>query len=572
MHVPLPILLPSLRRSTLFAITLAVLFPALVPAQSPPVSPPAPTPAAPAQAAPDQNAPAAIPSAAPSPSSAPGRPPTQPTMDANGIYTVRRTARIVVLDVVVADKKGNPVSGLTREDFHVTEAGEPQTILNFEPAGAHTPDPSLTINSTADLDRLAPRAPVNLILLDEFNTRFEDMAFARYSLKKYLEKQSDKLSMPTMLLAVDLQHFTVLRDYTQNKSEILAALDHHFVAYPWQLRNLSWTPDRFSTAFGTLLRVAEATLGHPGHKNMIWIGRGFPSINLANYGADATTRIDNAVQVCVNMLRDARVTLYTIDPAAVMVNPGEYGTEALLFDPFGGNYQFNSLARATGGRTLYGRNDVDAEIGTSIRDGGSFYTVTYRPTNDSLDPQKFRRIKVTFDRPDITAITRQGYYVQQRPAQVNPQSPSRRLAFDLLSADQSNMAYDAVPVTVAAPPTDPENFSVRIDSRALNWTVASDAEPRHAEIVLLVSTFDKKGKELKRDAKNIRASAPRDAPPSGRIERALEIRYKLEHNPKAVRARFVVRVSSTGRLGTADVDLLHTTLSTTTSAPAAPTP
>ncbi len=112
---------------------------------------------------------------------------------------------------------------------------------------------------------------------------------------------------------------------------------------------------------------------------MIWIGRGFPSLNFANQPIDTATRVDTAVQDCVNVLRDARITLYTIDPAGVMIDPGEYGPGGAFNDPFGGNYQFNRLAKATGGRTLYGRNDVDAEIGTAIQDGSSFYTLSYRP-------------------------------------------------------------------------------------------------------------------------------------------------------------------------------------------------
>ncbi len=80
--------------------------------------------------------------------------------------------------------------------------------------------------------RLHPHAPVNIILLDEFNTRFEDMAFARYSLKKFLDRQPGKLSTPTMLIAVSLQNFTVLHDYTQNKDDLIQSLNHHFAAYP----------------------------------------------------------------------------------------------------------------------------------------------------------------------------------------------------------------------------------------------------------------------------------------------------------------------------------------------------
>lgn len=182
------------------------------------------TSAAAGQAVPAQPAPAQ-PGQSNSPKAAGNGSPVAP--DSPATYTIQRTARLVILDLVVTDAKGHQVTDLKREEFHVQEAGEGQNILNFDPAGAHTPEPSIDIESTADLDRLAPQAPVNIILLDEFNTRFEDMAFARYSLKKYLEKQPGKLPEPTMLIAVDLQHFTVLRDYTQNKDEILSALDHH---------------------------------------------------------------------------------------------------------------------------------------------------------------------------------------------------------------------------------------------------------------------------------------------------------------------------------------------------------
>lgn len=462
----------------------------------------------------------------------------------------------MILDVVVTDKQGNLVNGLTRDEFHVTELDQPQTILNFEAAGAHSTPASADINSTADLDKLAPQAPVNILLLDEFNTRFEDMAFARYSLKKLLQKQPDHLNTPTMLIAVDLQHFTVLQDYTQNKAALLTALDHHFVAYPWQVHNGGWLAERYATAFATLTRVAEAVVGHPGHKNMIWIGRGFPPYNFANGPIDTENRVNNAVQMCVNELRDARVTLYTVDPAGLTVSPGGgYGPAAAFNDPFGGNYQFSKLAVATGGRTFYGRNDVDTEIGTGIREGGSFYSLSYRPDSANVDPKKFRRIKITLSRPDLTATTREGYYVQLRPAQVNPVNPSRRLQFEVLSADASNMVYDGVPLTLETDPTNPDSFTIKVDGSGLVWTAATDTAPRHADVVVVASTFDKKNKELKRIAKVVSASAAGDVPPSGPIKRDLNLKFPLEHNDKAVRVRFVVRVSATGRIGTADAKL-----------------
>ena len=510
----------------------------------------------------------------PTPSASPQTPapPAATPAPANGTapgatFTIQRTSRLVILDTVVVDAANKPVAELKREDFHVEEAGEPQNILNFETAGAHTPDPSIDIESTADLDRLAPRAPVNIILLDEFNTRFEDMAFARYSLKKYLEKQPGRLPEPTILIAVSLQNFTVLRDYTQNKDQLLSALDHHFAVLPWQLRQGAWVGERYATAFITLRRVAQAVVGHSGHKNMIWIGRGFPSFDFTRAPIDTETRVNTAVQDCVNTLRDARITLYTIDPAGVMVSPAEYGRAAAFNEPFGGNYEFNRLAAATGGRTLYGRNDVNAEIGTAIQDGANFYTLTYRPTNTSNDTQKFRRIVVTVDRPGLKVITREGYYPQRGPGKVDPTNPSRRLVGDLVAAGDSGMVYDGVPITLEPMPSDPSTYTVHVSGRGLNWSPATETEPRHAEMILLVTTFDKKGKELKRDGKTIKVSAPATVAPTGRLDRDVNLIYKVDRDPKAVRARFVVRVSSSGRIGTVDAMLGHPATNTPPNSP-----
>jgi VWFA-related protein len=216
--------------------------------------------------------------------------PPQPE-SAPGTYTVTVTTRLVVLDALVLDKKNNVVRGLTRDEFHIEELDVPQTIQNFEETGSQSIDPNLSIESTADLDRLAPRAPVNIVLLDEFNTRFEDMAFARYSLKKFLQSQPEKLSTPTMLLAVDLDNFSVLSDYTQNKDKLVSALDRHFAANPWRNQGISWAGARYATAFLTLRRVAEAVLGHRGHKSLFTIyGRGEPEVPSQLYAFAARGR------------------------------------------------------------------------------------------------------------------------------------------------------------------------------------------------------------------------------------------------------------------------------------------
>jgi VWFA-related protein len=515
------------------------------PATQPPVASPQEQepPANPDDSKPPQNPDGSTPPAAP---------------NGTGPFTIQQTVRLVVLDMVVTDAKGNAVTDLKRENFHVEEEGKAQDIINFDLAGAHTIDPQLTVDSTADLDKLAPRAPVNIIVLDEFNTRFEDMAFARYSLKKFLEKQPDKLPAPTIMLAVNLEKFTVVHDYTQSKDELIQALDKHLVSYPWQQAQGAWVGERYATAFLTMRRVAEAVRGHPGHKNMIWIGRGFPSLNYARLTVQSQDHLENAERSCVMMLRNARITLYTVDPAGVMVNPEEYGGGRFADDPFGGNYQFDRMARSTGGGSLYGRNDVDAEIGTAIHDGASFYTLTYRPNNPPTpDDRKFRKIKVTVDRPDLKVTTREGYFPSSNtpPAPVNTENPSKRLQIDLAAAAMSTMVYDGAPVSVAPSTTGPGAYTIHIDAKGLEWSVADGTTPRRTAVILLVATFDKKGKELTQVAKEFKASAPPTVAPNGRLDRAIDITTKVDADPKAVRARFVVRVSSTGRIGTADATL-----------------
>ncbi len=51
--------------------------------------------------------------------------------------TIRTSTRLVVVDVVVRDKKGQPVTGLKPEDFTVEENGKKQKIATFTPPGTN---------------------------------------------------------------------------------------------------------------------------------------------------------------------------------------------------------------------------------------------------------------------------------------------------------------------------------------------------------------------------------------------------------------------------------------------------
>jgi len=117
------------------------------------------------------------------------------------------------------------------------------------------------------------------------------------------------------------------------------------------------------------------------------------------------------------------------------------------------------------------------------------------------------------------------------------------------------MAYDGVPFSVTPAPADPTEFDIQLGPKDLFWTPKTDTDPRHADFILVVSTFDKKGVELHRDARTYSIKATGEVPDIGPLDRGLNIKYHVMPDPKAVRARFTVRMTASGRIGTQDAQV-----------------
>ena len=96
--------------------------------------------------------------------------------------------RRITLDVVVADKSGKPIPGLQQEDFTLLDNKLPQKIVSFRAVegGAATADP-----------------PVEVILLvDEVNTPFTRVAYAREQIEKFLRRDGGTLPHPVSIVFV----------------------------------------------------------------------------------------------------------------------------------------------------------------------------------------------------------------------------------------------------------------------------------------------------------------------------------------------------------------------------------
>jgi VWFA-related protein len=491
----------------------------------------------------------------------PAKPGVQPSQQP-GAYSLEVKSQIVVLDVVVNNKKGEPVPNLTRDDFKVYENRVPQTVLSFEPAtkpASQASSAPMVIHSTAELDKQEPNEPVSIIVLDEVTTKFQDEAFARYSLKRYLNGQSDTLQEPTMLVAVNFKNILVLRDYTTSRKEILDALDKHFAGYNWQAVNGSWKGEQFNAAFASLISVAEATSGHPGHKNMVWVGRGFPSVRWDRLPTSTQDQLRAAIANCANVLRDARVTLYSIDPAGLSAEPPATDEDGFFVDdPFGGQVDFDTMAQATGGQAFHGRNDVDHLIGTGVSDGETFYTLTYRPSTVSENAKKFRNIQVLMTDRSLRATTREGYFstiASVPPALDAKGKMSTQLNFDLNVAGAGLMVYDGIPLTVERDTATPDNFVLHFRADSLTWHNA-EGERRKSELSVMVVSFDKKGKMLARTAHIMTLELP--ALPAGATtdDRWVNLPTIISTATPAARLRFVVRSNANGKIGAENVFLV----------------
>jgi len=478
--------------------------------------------------------------------------------------TLNVEAREVVLDVVVTDKNGIFVSGLGKEDFVVLEDKVKQRIASFQPPSMHTmPQDMPEVRSTSDL-RTIGDAPVTILVLDELNTQFADMAYARGALQKWLDSQPMRLAQPTELMVANDKNFSVLQDFTQNRAALLVALKQHFPSYPFSMsKGGSIGPsagERMALSLGTLIQIAEASSGTPGRKNVIWIGVGFPQMLLDDTSGskeDEITRV--AVHATNAMLRD-RVTLNVIDPTAmadssVDMNNLEYLTLDSQQSIMGatiakvpGVLSFDTFAPATGGSLFTGRNDVEHEIEQAIDEGSTYYTITYSPTNHNDDAVKFRNITIVMRDPTLKAATRSGYFpeLQANPSEAPTPPTTHDLAFDLTNAALSSMVYNGIRADAQ-----------KTSEGYLIHALGADLKPHElndgtdiAEVTVMQVCFGNKNKVLSHDTFELKSRLDQTNTSSKYVDFTVP---KVNISPYTRRIRLVIRDAISGRIGTIDI-------------------
>lgn len=140
--------------------------------------------------------------------------------------TIKSKVRLVLVDVVVTNGKGEAVTGLHKEDFEILEDGKPQPISTFEEHHGAPPTqitlPPMPPHVYTNFPVTQSADSVNVLLLDALNTPSRDQAYVHSQMLKYLKTIPPGTRVAIFTLASRLR---MLQGVTTDSSELLAVLN-----------------------------------------------------------------------------------------------------------------------------------------------------------------------------------------------------------------------------------------------------------------------------------------------------------------------------------------------------------
>jgi VWFA-related protein len=483
--------------------------------------------------------------------------------------TLQVTSRLVVLDVVVLDRNGKPMANLDRSKFSIYEANVPQAVKTFDSPQGHampvSPLGEAVVSSAADLPKIGT-APVNILVFDELNTPFHQLAYARQMMEKYLKSLPEVLPMPTLFVAAGATQMAVLHDYTQSREQLLESVRKHtadldFTQVMASLNGGAGAADNgLVKTLGALSQIAESVRGVPGRKNVIWVGSGYNNAtDLANMSESDHDRVVAAIEQVTDRMLSARVTLYVIDPSGPApadeatdqsVDPTQVSSAGATMGDFGDNLGFYNFATETGGRLITGRNDMDAQLAQAAEEGSEFYTLSYAPTSLSNVGRAYRKIRVTVADPSLHVVTREGYFDGQPTVSTvsmarNAKQP-QDIRFDLLNAARNIMTYTGLHMQAKRTK---DGYLLLVNAGDLQFAEQADGT-RRAEVTVVAVCYNAKRKELSQKAAQLQEElAAKDRiGPQSRVAFAFPVTVPISTG----RVRFVMRDAATAYLGTAE--------------------
>jgi VWFA-related protein len=307
------------------------------------------------------------------------------------------------LDVVVTPKSGPPVANLEQQDFNVFDNKTLQHLTSFQARdGSH--DPIHVI-----------------ILIDAVNSTYQNIAWDRGEIGRFLRANGGHLSQPTSLAFFTDAGTQVEQDFSTDGNGLADALDKYAIGLRNVRRSSQWqASDRFQLSMNALSQLLDHEKSLPGRKLIFWVSPGWPLLSGPNIHLDIKqqNQLFSTIVGLSTQLREARITLYSIDPLGANEGVGRtfYYQDFLKgVNKSGqvsvGDLGLQVLATQTGGLALTSSNDIVSQLQKCYADTQAYYELSFDPPpGDRRD--EYHSLIVQVSKPGLTARTRTGYYAQ----------------------------------------------------------------------------------------------------------------------------------------------------------------
>ena len=428
---------------------------------------------------------------------------------ADSVPTFRSQTRVVLVDVIVSDAKGQFVPSLKAEDFTVKEDGKQQRVSGFNlhryEAPRSLPPLQLPPNQYTNFSQQEPGGAVTILLLDVLNTPQLEQIYARKAMVNFLRRLPPGQRVGLYVLS---EHPRLVQGFTSSSDVLIAAgnslgpdvsprgpaatktlagpiteaLSESFgeslspgdslgprdrgVA----LFTAMTSDNRVHLTLATLNALARAVSGYSGRKNLIWLSGNFP------LRLDEEFVTNNRAGLGGHFLPDVRETAALLAASQVAVYPVDVKGLGVASDTFA----MEDLARETGGRSFSGTNAVDDALLRGLKEGSDYYTLAYSPENRDWRGQ-YRKLDVKVALKGVKLTFRRGYYaLEEKPFTGDEAARALATAMQPLVPVSTMLLVKAQVL-----PPDSEHKTVRIDyavdSHDISFTDAAD-QKKHASV------------------------------------------------------------------------------------------
>jgi len=310
-------------------------------------------------------------------------------------YTLQVNSRVVLTDVTVTDKQGNPVTGLTQQNFQIFDNGKPQALASFEEhreQTAHLEEAAAAPGSFSNDILRDPPPQVNVLLFDTTTIHIVDQMYLFAQMQQWVAALP--AGEPVAVFSRHGGSAIRLCGFTDDHSKVLAAIRQ---AIPRLRSPGAW----MATDIETLQQMAVYLGQIPGRKNLIWFTGGsnlFLNTNPAQT-AFQDPQLEQELQAMYDMVEKERITIYPIDARGLTVQAP---------NPFQ-QIQMREEAEATGGEAYMNTNGLAQATQHILDTDGDYYTLTYNPKALRNDG-KWHSVKVVLDKEGDRLSYRRGYY------------------------------------------------------------------------------------------------------------------------------------------------------------------